>query len=132
MKKKSSIVLVILWMVFIFVMSSFTAGESAKQSGRIVRFIATILNTNNLRLISHIIRKTAHFIEYFILGLFVSNMFNKYNKLIYFGIIVCTIYAISDELHQLLVPGRSCQIGDILIDSMGAILGVILYKKHHR
>ena len=130
MKKKSSIILVILWMAFIFVMSSFSASESSSQSGKIVNFIASLFNISNVSLLSYIVRKLAHFTEYFILGVFVANMFNRFNKLIYLGIIVCFLYAVSDEVHQLFVLGRSCQIIDILIDSIGATLAVIIFKKY--
>lgn len=37
-----------------------------------------------------------------------------------------TIYAISDEVHQLFVEGRSCELRDMLIDSAGVIAGVLL------
>ena len=36
------------------------------------------------------------------------------------------IYAISDEIHQLFVPGRAGQVRDVLIDSAGSFLGIIL------
>ena len=36
------------------------------------------------------------------------------------------IYAISDEIHQLFVPGRSGQVRDVLIDSAGSLLGIII------
>lgn len=40
--------------------------------------------------------------------------------------LVCVLYATSDEIHQLFVPGRSCQIGDIAIDAAGAAAGIVL------
>lgn len=36
------------------------------------------------------------------------------------------IYASSDEIHQSFVPGRSPMITDIVIDTMGVILGILL------
>ena len=66
----------------------------------------------------------AHFTEYFILGLLVYNMAHSYNKKTYMSIIICIIYAISDEIHQIFVPGRSCQISDMIIDVSGALLGI--------
>ena len=35
------------------------------------------------------------------------------------------IYACIDEIHQLFIPGRGSQIRDVLIDSIGAIMGLI-------
>jgi len=137
-KKRISILLVIIWMILIFVMSSFNSTESSNQSNFIVNIIVNIFNINNIDTLSLIIRKLAHFTEYFVLGLLVYNMINNYNKKTSFAIIICILYAISDELHQVLVPGRSCQLLDIIIDSLGSIIGIYLLTiiinkyKHNR
>lgn len=117
-------------MVIIFTMSSFNSIESANQSNYIVNIISNVLNINNIELLNLIIRKLAHYIGYLILGILVINMFikNKIPQSYLISIIFCIIYAISDEIHQLFVPGRACQIKDILIDSIGSITGIYLYK----
>ena len=117
-------------MLLIFTMSSFDATESANQSNFIVDIIANIFKIENIELLSFIIRKLAHFTEYLILGLLVANMFtkNNINNLYLISIILCIIYATSDEIHQIFVPGRACQLRDILIDSIGSIIGIYLYK----
>lgn len=129
MKKIINITLVIIWMILIFIMSSFNADKSSNQSNFIVDIISNILNINNIEVLSLIIRKLAHFTEYFILGLLVYNLIHIYNKKYYIAIVICILYAISDEIHQLYVPGRSCQILDMFIDSVGSIIGIILLKK---
>lgn len=129
MKNKLNIILVLIWMLLIFLMSSYNANMSSEQSGVIVNFIANILNINNLELLSLIIRKLAHYTEYLILGLLVVNLLKDYhNKYLVISIIICILYATSDEIHQLFVPGRSCQFLDILIDTLGSITGTYLYK----
>lgn len=128
MKKTINIILTITWMAFIFIMSSFNSTESSNQSNFIVNFIVDIFNINNIELLSLIIRKLAHFTEYFILGILVYNMIHSYNKKSYIAIIICILYAISDEIHQSFVPGRSCQILDMTIDSLGAIAGIYLLQ----
>lgn len=130
MKNKPSTVLVAIWMFLIFLMSSFDATESTNQSNFIVNIITNIFKIENIELLSFIIRKLAHFTEYLILGLLVANMFtkNNINNLYLISIILCIIYATSDEIHQLFVPGRACQLRDVLIDSIGSITGVYLYK----
>lgn len=130
MKNKPFTVLVAIWMFLIFLMSSFDATESTNQSNFIVNIITNIFKIENIELLSFIIRKLAHFTEYLILGLLVANMFtkNNINNLYLISIILCIIYATSDEIHQLFVPGRACQLRDILIDSIGSITGVYLYK----
>ena len=130
MKKQLSIILVLIWMIIIFIMSSFNAEDSANQSNFIVNIISNIFNIENVKLLSLIIRKLAHFTEYLILGTLVINMFTKNNdkKTYLLSILLCIIYAISDEIHQIFTPGRACQITDILIDSVGSITGIYLFK----
>lgn len=130
MKNKSSTILMLLWMLLIFTMSSFDATESANQSNFIVNIINNIFKIENIELLSFIIRKLAHFTEYLILGFLTINMLNKndISKKYLLSILICIIYATSDEIHQIFVPGRACQIRDVLIDSIGSITGVYLYK----
>lgn len=78
--------------------------------------------------LNNIVRKFAHAAAYFILGILSVNAFMRSsmigNKAYLFSIIFCILYAISDEVHQVFVAGRGCQLQDVLIDSAGAILGV--------
>lgn len=51
------------------------------------------------------------------------------------AILVTAFYAASDELHQFFVPGRSCQLRDVLIDTAGVVAGVgiqYILLKHFR
>ena len=109
-------------------MSSFDATESSNQSNFIVNIIINIFNINNIELVSLIIRKLAHFTEYLILGILTYNLIKSYNKKTYIAIIICILYAISDEIHQYFVPGRSCQILDMTIDSIGSLTGIYILK----
>lgn len=113
-------------MMLIFIMSSFNSVESGNQSNFIVNLIVDVFNIDNIDLLSLIIRKLAHFTEYFILGILVYNLISSYNKRTYMALIICILYAISDEVHQIFVPGRSCQMYDILIDSLGSLVGIFL------
>lgn len=130
MKNKRNLIIVIIWMLLIFIMSSFDATESANQSNFIVNIITDIFKIENIELLRFIIRKLAHFTEYLILGFLTINMLNKndISKKYLLSILICIIYATSDEIHQLFVPGRACQLIDILIDSIGSIIGIYLYK----
>ncbi len=135
-KKNINIILLIIWMIIIFIMSSFNGESSGNQSNFIVNIISQIFNISNINYLSFIIRKLAHFTEYFILGILVINNFNKIDKKIIFGSITfCMLYAFTDEFHQLFVSGRSGQVTDVLIDSIGAICGIygyLLLKKYKK
>ena len=80
--------------------------------------------------INHPVRKLAHATEYAALGVLMTVMFGAYGMQgrRRFGISwACTVlYAGTDEFHQLFVPGRSGQLGDVVIDAFGALAGVLL------
>ena len=127
--KKVNIILIIIWLIVIFIMSSFDAGMSSRQSGFIVGIVSKLLCIDNLDLLSLLIRKLAHFMEYFILGILVANFIKNINLKLYYGVIFCLLYAISDEIHQIFVSGRVFQLRDVLIDFIGVICGMFLLYK---
>ena len=127
MKKYFKLILVIIWMIFIFMMSAFSATESGSQSYLIATFVGKLFHIKNITLLIFIIRKLAHFTEFLILGILVSNWLKNYNKKLCLSVFICTIYAISDEVHQIFVPGRSCEVRDMLIDVLGAIIGIFIF-----
>lgn len=85
-----------------------------------------------LELLSTIIRKCAHFCEYALLGFNLAAHLRlrrpkrgaRAAGLAAWG--VGTLYAATDELHQLFVSERSAQIVDVLIDSAGSLTGVLI------
>lgn len=78
-----------------------------------------------------LIRKGAHMTEYAILAITIS--FPLYihgksgRKLVLNSEVICFLYAVTDEFHQIFVPGRSGQIADVVIDGFGAFLGCLLF-----
>ncbi|MGN1322896.1 MAG: VanZ family protein [Bacilli bacterium] len=131
-KKKEIIIswmLLVIWMIFIFIMSSFNGNISSNQSGSIADLIYNLFNISDTEKVSLIVRKCAHVSEFFILGILVINLVSKYNvKHIYLiSFIICVLYASSDEFHQLFVSGRSGQVTDVLIDLIGVVLGLSIY-----
>lgn len=139
-KKKEIIIswmLLVIWMIFIFIMSSFNGNISSNQSGSIADLIYNLFNISDTEKVSLIVRKCAHVSEFFILGILVINLISKYNvKYSYLiSFIVCVLYASSDEFHQLFVPGRSGQVTDIFIDMIGTIfslLAMYLFNKFRK
>lgn len=55
-----------------------------------------------------------------------SDFLKKYAAI--FTILIIVIYAVLDEVHQLLIPGRSCEMLDFLADMLGGIVGIIILK----
>lgn len=76
-----------------------------------------------------ILRKAAHIFVFFILTYFLISSFVKYKRAyIYFVIVAVIAYAFIDEYHQVFVPFRYGTAKDILIDSVGVLLGTALYS----
>ncbi len=132
MKKIISIILLILWLYFIYSMSASPSPVSTKESGIFVTFIMNIFNIENRFIVTLIVRKTAHFVEYFILGLLSVNCFASFKiKKILYLLMFCLVIAILDECHQLFVPGRSFGFLDIMIDFIGSYSSIYLLKLLH-
>ncbi|MBF0713511.1 VanZ family protein [Gemella sp. GH3] len=78
-----------------------------------------------------LIRKLGHITEYtalsFFTNVFLSNHINKEKSIIYYSFMFVVFFATTDEIHQLLIPGRTFKITDIFIDSIGGIIGILLY-----
>lgn len=71
-----------------------------------------------------------HFLIFFLLSLFLLMATLKVNKKEVFllALLISIIYAITDEFHQLFVPGRTCSLSDILTDSAGILFAGLLYS----
>lgn len=41
---------------------------------------------------------------------------------------MAVVYALSDEIHQLFVPGRTFQLADLALDALGALVGVLIFR----
>lgn len=126
---------VFFWMSFIFSLSSQPAFESNELSlgiaDRIIKLFGNLFRFD-IDILNHIVRKGAHSIAYLILAVLIFNYVNQRKisgwKSVVLVLSLCVLYAISDEIHQLYVEGRSGQPSDVLIDSIGAVAGVGVFK----
>ena len=122
------------WVGLIFYMSNQPGDVSSKQSGLVLKIFQLVgidLNKELGELATFIVRKAAHFTEYFILCLLAINVmkyyFNIKNAIVY-AFIFSVLYACTDEIHQYFIPGRAMAFKDVLIDSSGALTGMIITK----
>lgn len=171
-------------MAVIFINSSFSGNESAGFSEAIIGFLVSVsrllgegktavsiremLSSDGFHLL---LRKSAHFMEFGILGILVSGSLgcstarcakpagdkkhpakdnderleNEAGPVVkdgrttgdrcgfkaflqgvpgktLFSTLLCAMYAVTDEIHQLYVPGRACSPWDVLIDTAGAFV----------
>ena len=125
-------------MVMIFCFSSQIAKESQETSEGFTKKVLMLFNSfrelspekqeNIIESVQFIVRKTAHFSAYGALGLslFSALLLTFTKKFLWlWAFIISVLYAISDEIHQSFVPGRSMEARDVLIDSTGALLGIL-------
>lgn len=139
-QKLISTALLLFWMTIIFLMSSRNADVSTLDSHRIGTIVATIIRlvkpsfsiAGLVEMMDHAIRKTAHMSEYLILAMLLMNCLQAYGIKHRpggrYAMAIGALYALTDEVHQYFVPGRSCQLSDVLIDSVGVFLGVCLFS----
>ena len=89
------------------------------------------LSTDAFSFIEFIIRKCAHMFVYFVLSILTMLLMFTYETCplrfkSFISLLVSFLYACSDELHQFFVGGRSASFRDVLIDSTGACIGILL------
>lgn len=126
-------------MLVIFAFSAQSGAESSGASSGLVEFLlgkpdadfAAFMLSGGISpyaSFEHILRKCAHFLEYASLGFcFAKSAYLHTDdtvQVISFALLFCTLYAASDELHQLFTPNRSCSLADVLIDVSGIISGI--------
>ncbi len=140
-----SIVLLLLCLVTIFMFSSENSDESDETSIKVTKEVISAVGGNNVDNnevnkiaidYKNVARKIAHFIEYLFLGILSINVIACYKRINYKWLIICFIfcilYSISDKVHQLYVPGRSCELKDVIIDSIGSFIGIMIYYLVYR
>ncbi len=120
-------VLVVVFLGFIFSLSAQDAEESKELSDSLV---SRIIEWINLYIDGETLRKIAHMLEFTALSFSLNNAIfatweKKNSSIISFVLTVAVM--VSDEIHQIFVPGRAFQFSDLLIDGIGAIIGIIAY-----
>lgn len=123
-----------LWALFIF-SNSFKPGPASEQMSNpiVLKFcgwfneLGMSLDPNNT---TFIIRKSAHFIEFLILGLLISLIFvyskKRFSKYTTHILFMCLLGGVIDEFIQSFVVGRSSDVRDIVLDFAGAFFAFSL------
>jgi len=143
------ILLLVLNYSFIWHNSSKVSKASDKTSKTIARDVAKVVvkdynklsprnQQKHVNKLNGTIRSFGHFIEFVPLGFLLFMLgavlfdFNK-RKLLYvvsictlFSVILSLVCALSDETHQIFVQGRSFQVSDMAVDTLGALLGCVV------
>lgn len=148
------LIITLFWMALIFFFSSQPADDSARESGKIAQGLLVVFKnlynnhppafiTDIVLKGDHFVRKSGHFIEYFIFGSLMISLIRRLKPLRLFqplrpnqplrphrpfllSLLICFLYAASDEFHQLFVPGRAGMISDVLLDTAAAFVGILI------
>lgn len=134
---------VILWMAFIFWMSTgtFSSENTSSYVKTVLLFFLPDISSPDLDWIHAIIRKSAHVIEYFIMGILLFRAFRGSStgfwnwKWSLSAVIAVALWAAGDEFHQSFVSTRTASVFDVFIDIAGGILAqfaVILRHAYRR
>lgn len=136
-KQIINLLLLIIWMIFIFYMSAQPAEVSDSQSFGLINILLSKFHISVDNEIYHVmnflLRKCAHFLEYMILAFLALNVVrhSEFNinspKAALITIVFVFLYACTDEVHQLFVPGREGALRDVIIDTSGGITLTLLY-----
>ena len=133
-RKEIFLSLAIIWMLVIFVFSAQKSEESTKLSNGAGRYVVTTVNevmdkgwdeetVEEYALeIDHPVRKLAHATEYAILALLWFGALGSKPQ----AVVIAFLYACTDEFHQLFVPGRAGLFADVLIDTSGAAVAMLV------
>ena len=137
------IILIILILCTFYVIFGFSSQDSKESGGlseKITIFIAEKFNIlkdkttqqteNIINKMEKVIRKLAHFSIYTVVGILLMSFISTYKLKegirIIVSLVIGIIYAASDEIHQSFIPGRGPQVTDVMIDTMGVLLGILL------
>ncbi len=137
-----SIILLVLWMGLIFHLSSQTADISSQTSGLFIEVLAEkfypdfeeMTVSEKEAVVSSLqfaVRKATHIGIFAVLGFFAFLTFVSYTGLrfltrTFWASFVSILYAASDEFHQRFVIGRSCELRDFLLDTIGILAAVLV------
>ena len=134
MKRWILYIVLCLIVFFIWDNSLQNGGTSDGFSLIFAKWIAPIANKlgfhGNIWALNRVVRKLAHLTEFTILGGILYVILRRY---IEYGTVVKTIVvgiviASLDEFIQLFSLGRSSQLSDVLIDTVGIIIGISVVK----
>jgi VanZ family protein len=123
----------LVWAVVIsgFSTGAFTSDNTSRFIVPILRFFLPHASAETLELLHFLVRKCAHFTEYFILSLLILRGIRAGAKGMHLrwallSILLVAGYASLDEFHQSFVPGRTAAVGDVLIDTSGGAVALIV------
>jgi len=143
-KNRRMALFALVWMGVIFIMSAFPADMSGRQSGFLagilMKLIGVFIKTEEGReaakeTVDFLVRKGAHMTEYAVLAVLLVKSFlppgarlegREFMRCAAWALMIAVPYAGLDEFHQRFVPGRYGCVRDVLIDTCGMVIGILI------
>lgn len=134
MRNKQSlyILLTFIWVAIIFLFSLQPAETSERISTglgqKLMEMCFPNMSEEGWEILHFLIRKAGHFTEFLILGIFstLTTLQTKIRWKKWIRVLFCVLVATMDETIQLFVDGRSGQVSDVILDSSGALVGIVI------
>jgi len=118
-------------MIFIFIGSTdlLSAEHTSRFIGPFLRWFAPNVSDATIASVQLIVRKCAHLTEYAVLAALLYRAFRQHReRVLGVALIIAALYAALDEFHQSFVASRTASPWDVLIDCMGALIGLVIYR----
>ncbi|MFZ5824200.1 MAG: VanZ family protein [Bacillota bacterium] len=120
----------LLWMAVIY-RTSATPGLKSVPLVQGVGLLPAHLDPAAMQLLELLLRKSAHLFSYGLLAVLLGWAFFPWldrRRSFWAALVVTVLFAISDEYHQSFVPNREGRWYDVAIDTVGAVLGLLLLR----
>ena len=123
-----------IWAVVIFDLSRapYSSASSSRSISIVLRWLSISISPQNLALLNSLLRESAHLAEYAILAMLLYNSLKPVGdaawsrNAAFWSLLASGSYSLTDEFHQLFIPGRHASIFDCLTDMTGALLGLLV------
>ena len=123
----------LVWALFIFSTSASSNPYRSLPESVALPIAPTRLDQGSTRISTQdLLSPLSHVGEYLVLAVLTTRALNRQRELHFgrqvLGFAICTLYATSDEIHQLFIAGRAFEWQDLAFDLAGSLIGVVLYR----
>ena len=134
LSRRAWLLLTAAWAVLIFNLSSapYSSASSARFISIVLGWLSASILPQSLGLMNTLLRKSAHLSEYAVLAVFLYHALKPAGdpswsrKSACWALLASGSYSLTDECHQLLVPGRHASLFDCVLDTTGALVGLFV------
>ena len=123
--KNKWFILSLLWVGLMLYLSHQNGTDTFNTSHGFTVYLANLLHVDP-QWLHGLVRKIAHVVLYFILAVLLRGCQMQWGKAPWRALVMAVVFSIIDEGTKPLIPGRHCDVEDILLNDVGAVLGYFL------